>query len=76
MSLPVALRIIREVRGMKQGEAAKAAGFSAPHLCQVEGDHTTISVRNMRALCGVYRVSTAEVRRIADDPCKALGIEP
>lgn len=51
------VRVWRELRGMDQGELAKAAGISPAFLSQIEGGVREGKVATLKALATALRVS-------------------
>lgn len=51
------IRVWRELRGMDQGELAKAAGISPAFLSQIEGGLREGKVATLKALAAALRVS-------------------
>lgn len=57
----VNIKAIRKVRGLSQGELAKACGFSRVYMAKIEGGQCWASSENVDAICLALRCDPSDL---------------
>jgi DNA-binding transcriptional MerR regulator/quercetin dioxygenase-like cupin family protein len=67
------LRALRQRRGLRIADAARAAGISAGFLSAVERSRATASVVTIQRLAAAYGTSVLELLDVPGQPCRRLS---
>lgn len=67
MNFGVALKQIREARGLTQEAVARQLGYKPNWLCRVERGERKLKAQTLLELCRVYGVQPEEVFKLAEE---------